>query len=284
MTFTASPRWHYSRMLKHIRLRLMTWDGLSKVARDPSLATRFLRHWIWNANFREATPLDLLAKYRDSVEALDRLACLHGAPLRPRTISEAFGDVSRTRDCIDLGGLFDRHGSDKATVHDYHMLYAALLSGRRLQSLTLLEIGLGTNTITVRSNMGPSGRPGASLRAFRDWAPQADIHGADIDRSILFSEDRITTYWVDQTDAKSAEGLGRSLASRKFDLIIDDGLHEPHANLNTVAFALDRLKPGGYVVVEDILPASLPLWRIAAAILRPPLAFEFLQTKAPTLA
>ena len=276
----ASTSSHYGRMLKHIGSRLATWEGLSKIARDPGVAFRFLRHWIWNANFREETASDLLAKYQGSVGALERLAREHWAPLTARTVAQAFGDVSQTPDCLDLAGLFNHHGSDKAGVHDYHNLYAALLHGRRSDPLDILEIGLGTNTLTVRSNMGVGGRPGASLRAFRDWAPKAQIHGADIDRTILFSEDRIATYWVDQTAPASLEELGRTLSPRKFDLIIDDGLHEPHANLNTVLFALERLKPGGHVVVEDVQSAGLPFWQIAATILRPPLWLQLLSTKA----
>ena len=51
-----------------------------------------------------------------------------------------------------------------------------------------------------------------------------------IDRRILFHEDRISTFWVDQTDPNSLDALAAQLGDIKFDLIIDDGLHLPHAN------------------------------------------------------
>ena len=42
--------------------------------------------------------------------------------------------------------------------------------------------------------------PGASLRAWRDFFPNATILGADLDREVLFEEERITTGYMDQTD------------------------------------------------------------------------------------
>ena len=73
--------------------------------------------------------------------------------------------------------------------------------------MNILEIGLGTNNVDVVSNMGRDGIPGASLRAFRDYLINSKIYGADIDKSILFSEERIETYFVDQTNDTSFENF-----------------------------------------------------------------------------
>lgn len=277
---TGNTDWHYGRMLRHIGRRLTTREGLSRVLRDPGVAARFLRHWIWNANFREESAQDIAERYRISLTALDQLARTYDEPLSEETIGAVFGNELETPDCRDMATLFDRNGSDKSNVHNYHLIYAALLKGRRHERLSILEIGLGTNNIGVRSNMGPEGRPGASVRAFRDWAPKADVHGADVDQSILFHEERITTHWVDQADPVSLTALAQTLAPRKFDLIIDDGLHEPHANLNTIHFALKLLAPGGYLVVEDIQGARLEFWQIAFTILRRAFSCHFLRTRA----
>lgn len=130
----------------------------------------------------------------------------------------------------------------------------------------LLEIGLGTNHLDVVSNMGRQGQPGASLRAFRDFLPGANLIGADIDRRILFEEERIATFYVNQTDADTFEMLGRNLPAR-IDFIIDDGLHSPNANLHTVRFGLERLAEGGWMVVEDIRLQALPVWQLVSALL-----------------
>jgi len=164
-----------------------------------------------------------------------------------------------------LKDLFDYHGSDKAMTHNYHLLYGPILAQQDAVS-AVLEIGIGTNNLDVVSNMGVSGKPGASLRAFREFLPNAQIYGADIDRRILFSEERISTFVVDQTDFRSfdtiADAVGDSL-----DLIIDDGLHTPDANLATLLFGLERLKIGGWLVIEDIAPLALPMWKVIRALI-----------------
>lgn len=165
-----------------------------------------------------------------------------------------------------LEELFNKYGSDKATIHDYHKIYAAILIPFK-EVTSLVEIGLGTNNTDTISNMGVHGRPGASLRAFRDFLPDALVFGADIDSRILFQEERITTTFVDQTDKTSFSGLSKLLDGRMPQLIIDDGLHSPDANLNTLNFGLSHVAVGGWVVIEDISPTALELWLAVSGIL-----------------
>lgn len=174
-------------------------------------------------------------------------------------------DITHQRAAEQLKDLFNHHGSDKSQRHDYHHVYGRILSVPN-QVKTILEIGLGTNNIDVVSNMGETGKPGASLRAFRDFAPQAKVFGADIDKRILFEEDRIQTFWVDQTDLSSFNQLSQEV-SDEADLIIDDGLHSPNANIAVIHFALKKIRIGGWVVVEDILEEALPVWRVISALL-----------------
>ena len=130
----------------------------------------------------------------------------------------------------------------------------------------MLEIGLGTYNDDIVSHMGADGRPGASLRAFRDFLPNARIYGADVDARILFREERIETFFVDQTDPPSFADLERAVPPI-LDLVIDDGLHSPNANLATLRFGLTKIKVGGWVVVEDIAAAAVPVWEVVAALL-----------------
>lgn len=162
-----------------------------------------------------------------------------------------------------LRALFSQYGSDKASTHNYYLLYGEILAngGERV-----LEIGLGTNNPAVVSHMGNIGHPGSSLRAFRDLLPNATIYGADVDKGILFTEDRIETHWVDQVDEVAMDALANTLPN-EFDLIIDDGLHSPNANLRTLSFALPKAKVGGWVVIEDIVPEAIPLWEVVSVLL-----------------
>ena len=168
-------------------------------------------------------------------------------------------DASRLRD------LFMELGSDKASPNNYYKLYAYLLSIIG-DSANVLEVGLGSNNLNVVSNMGIYGRPGASIRAFRDYLPSSHIYGADIDRGALFSEERIVTSWVDQTDYDSLESMFDKF-DVKFDLVIDDGLHSPDANISTLTSALSRCHSGGYIVIEDVAKSARDIWHVVQAIL-----------------
>jgi len=119
--------------------------------------------------------------------------------------------------------------------------------------------------------MTTNGRPGASLRAFRDFCHQAEIFGADIDARILFEEERIKTYQVDQLNYESLDRL-EAVLPRNFDLIIDDGLHAPDANIATLMMGMRLVKPGGWIVIEDIKPAAEAIWEVVGALL--PSEFE----------
>lgn len=164
-----------------------------------------------------------------------------------------------------LGGMFNHYRSDKAKVHNYHLIYGPML-GHPENVNRILEIGLGTNNDDVVSTMGSLGAPGASLRAFRDYCLNAEIFGADIDTRILFQEDRISTYHVDQLSPASLADLGQKLPN-EFDLIIDDGLHSPDANINTLSFATRLIRKGGWIVIEDICLDAVPVWQCVAALL-----------------
>ena len=99
------------------------------------------------------------------------------------------------------------------------------------------------------------------MRAFRNFCVNAEIYGADIDKRILFSEERITTFYVDQTDSKTLQQLKNELPEL-FDLVIDDGLHAPNANIATLDFGLQIVKKDGWVIVEDIRVESLSIWKV----------------------
>lgn len=165
-----------------------------------------------------------------------------------------------------LGALFDLHGSDKQ-ANGYTPIYNFIFRSIGHSEITLLEIGLGTNDPAAISTMGSEGRPGASLRAFRDFMPKSTIYGADIDRNILFAEPRIRTGWVDQTKPETFDALTSGFGRSSFDLVIDDGLHSSEANLNTVDFWLKSGKPGGWVVIEDIPERTADVWRVVAGLI-----------------
>ena len=145
-----------------------------------------------------------------------------------------------------------RWGSDKAS-NSYTPVYAALFGERRAEPLRILELGLGTNNLDVLSNMGVFGAPGASHRGWREIFPHAQVYGADIDRRVLFEEDRIKTFYCDQLDPGSIRELWSHPELRGgADIIIEDGLHTLEGNISFLEGSLSHLRPGGTYVTEDI--------------------------------
>ena len=196
------------------------------------------------------------------------------ATLADQLVPGSAGEVAAEAFCTSRDGRalaaelkrrFDEAGSDKGAGHGYHWVYGEILAGRTARHL--LEVGIGTPNTRLVSHMGEAGRPGASLRAFRDALPEATIRGADIDPDILFTEERIRTHRVDQRDPLSFAELRAAAAEAPFDVVIDDGLHVPDANLTVLGFALEVLAPKGWLVIEDIKAGSLPVWVVVRALL-----------------
>lgn len=160
----------------------------------------------------------------------------------------------------ELCDIMNKFGSDKGNHvhHNYTTLYDNLFSKMRGEKIRIFELGLGTNNPLIPSNMGVNGKPGASLRGWAEYFPQGQIFGADIDRDILFSEDRIETYYCDQRDSSSIKLMWSFPSlSGEFDIIIEDGLHECYANVIFFENSIYKLKKGGYYIIEDVIIEDL---------------------------
>jgi hypothetical protein len=155
----------------------------------------------------------------------------------------------------ELCHIMTRHGSDKGSGwHNYTMLYHSLLYQRRFEITNIFELGLGTNFTDIPFNRGPGASPGASLRGWREYFPWAQIVGADIDRRVLFAEERISTLYVDQLDKNAiAEMWAAAGEEGQFDIVIDDGLHTFEANTCFFENSYKYVRKCGYYVIEDIV-------------------------------
>ena len=155
----------------------------------------------------------------------------------------------------DLKILMDNYGSDKGgknNEHNFAQYYSQIFHNQKDKIENFLEIGLGTNDINMPSNMGKDGKPLASLRAWRDYFKNANIYGADIDRNILNDENRIKTFYVDQTNPDSIKDLFNQIGNKRFDIILEDGLHEFNANICFFENAINFLKTDGVYIIEDV--------------------------------
>jgi hypothetical protein len=163
----------------------------------------------------------------------------------------------------ELAKLCDRYGSDKGEAqdfghpydwpsHTYTDYYSRLFRHCRNSVKKVFECGLGTNNPDIPSSMGVRGRPGASLRVWRDYFPNASVWGADIDKESLFQEERIQTHYLNQLDTASIKEFWGKVGARDFDFMVDDGLHTFEAGSNLFLNSVDRLGPSGIYVIEDV--------------------------------
>ena len=67
---------------------------------------------------------------------------------------------------------------------------------------------------------------------------------------------------------------------KKFDLIIDDGLHSPLSNLLTVKYLTSFLKPNGILIIEDIHQRPLPVLQSQIAFSKTNFNFGLAKTKS----
>ena len=147
----------------------------------------------------------------------------------------------------DLCRIMKLFGSDKGLGwHNYTTLYHVLFEKlRSSDSLNIFELGIGTS------------RPGASLFGWESYfcdVPNLKVFGADIDTKLLFRTKTIKTFNCDQTNPDLIVRLWNQeeLKNIKFDIIVEDGLHEFSANLSFLMGSIHKLAPGGLYIVEDL--------------------------------
>lgn len=129
---------------------------------------------------------------------------------------------------------------------DLTTVYEELLGERRLEVRKVLEIGIGHEGC-----MGAGYHPGASLRMWEEYFPNAEIFALDNRREILINERMITSFWADQSSGPSLRGV-IPLLGDSFDLIIDDGSHVPGDQVLSALTFVPLLAPRGIYVIEDL--------------------------------
>lgn len=155
--------------------------------------------------------------------------------------------------------IMGRNHSDKGSInisqswHNYTTFYYSIFNDIRYSKIRIFELGLGTNNINIPSNMGVNGLPGASLYGWEEFFPNAEIFGADIDTDIIFSTDRIKTFFCDQTNPDIINKMwAEPILQDGFDIIIEDGLHQFDANVCFFENSIHKLNKNGYFIIEDI--------------------------------
>ena len=161
---------------------------------------------------------------------------------------------------MELGGLFQKYGSDKER-NGYTPVYHSLFKNLRNKEMVFMEIGIGTMIQGAPSSMVgyalPNYKPGGSLRAWRDYFPNAEIHGVDIQPDTQFTEERIHTHLCNSVDVEACRHFFQQKdVPTEIDIIIDDGAHYDEHQLKTFYNFFNLVKEGGFYIIEDVYPGS----------------------------
>jgi hypothetical protein len=155
---------------------------------------------------------------------------------------------------MDLFELVEKYGTDK-TLSGYTSTYNNLFTPIKDKVTSVLEIGLGTLDPTIPSTFAGNVslhnhyKQGGSLRVWKDFFPNADVYGIDIAKDCMFDEDRIKTFLFDSAVKDYCDYYLNGL---EFDVIIDDGNHDPKYQIQTLRNLLPKVKENGIYVIEDL--------------------------------
>jgi len=140
------------------------------------------------------------------------------------------------------------YGTDKGTSHypshGFSDIYHDILFQNRLEVKKVLEIGIDN---------------GFSLKMWRDFFPNAVIYGVDVQARQLFTDERIITKLCHQGIESDVNNLIEEIGG-DFDLIIDDGGHDPIFQQVSLGFLFKHLNSGGFYIVEDLHTSFLNDW------------------------
>lgn len=160
-----------------------------------------------------------------------------------------------------LQDLAERHACDKGlrgpsnrwSATNYTDVYQAYFEHRRDEGIRLLEIGLGVAgdrweaKIVHGRNSG-----GASVKMWRDYFPEAQVTGLDVNDGSFLDDDRTSTFVVDQGSRAELQAFLDAHPDPHFDVIIDDGSHRADHQQISLETLFPALRSGGLYFIEDL--------------------------------
>lgn len=172
-------------------------------------------------------------------------------------------DFNHDFNITSLTNLSIFYGLDKhiRVAHNYMPMYEQLFKNLKLSISHLLEIGCG-GMYNLNATLGKGDikrnyyRSGNSLRMWRDYFINANIYGIDINKDLMFTEDRIKTILADQNKEEDLKSV-IDIINAPLDIIIDDGSHNGNHQVFSFMYLHKYLAPGGIYIIEDILPPNI---------------------------
>jgi len=158
-------------------------------------------------------------------------------------------EIDSTKSRTDLCNLGALYPTDKSPYnshsglhkHAYTSIYNLLFSHIRYNNIRLGEVG-------VLDNM--------SMLSWRKYFPNAKLYGYEWFDSRLNKAlaDRINNSVYMKMNIEDVNSIEEclSLSGSEFDILIDDSTHVFKDQINFINVAYKHLKPGGFLIIEDI--------------------------------
>jgi hypothetical protein len=164
-----------------------------------------------------------------------------------------------------LCNLGYKYGTDKCPQikHAYTPFYYHLLKSKRETLKKVLELGIGKKRrnahipeIVYEQGIKRYLERGGSLYMWQDFFPNAQIYGADNNPATIFSDDRITTYLVDERKTQDLQKL-IDHTGRDIDVVIDDASHRVDDQIFSAQTLLPLLQDDVVYIIEDVSHSKL---------------------------
>jgi hypothetical protein len=151
----------------------------------------------------------------------------------------------------ELCNLARKWTTDKALY--YSPFYHSVFKDRRNEVRKVLEFGIGYPELMMQPASRIGARyyiVGASLFMWEEYFPNAEIYALDNRRSIFINSGRIHSFYCEQSNESSYAEVIEAIG-KDFDLIIDDGSHEPEDQILCANMLSSLLGENGIYVMED---------------------------------
>lgn len=139
-------------------------------------------------------------------------------------------------------------GTDKFGYHDYTPNYFKMFAHLKDAPIKVLEIGVG--------GYADDDRGGQSLEVWRDFFPNAEVTGIDIQKKTMDLGPRVEILQGSQVDPDFLKELVEKRGP--FDIIIDDGSHRNEHIVASYQMLFPTLNAGGIYVAEDVQTSFHP--------------------------
>lgn len=119
----------------------------------------------------------------------------------------------------------------------YADIYEKYFREKKNDNLVILELGV---------------KNGASLKAYREYFPNAIIYGLDIDPSCIQYNDPNNNIFIEIISQIDEDKINNFIKDKNFDIIIDDASHVNKFTIISFNLLFESLNSNGLYIIEDL--------------------------------